>query len=210
MRQNFDAALKEVLRHEGGYANHPKDPGGATMKGVTQRVYDAYRQRLGLAVRSVRLLADDELRDIYRKQYWDAVKGDDLPSGVDYAAFDFAVNSGPARAAKCLQMALGVQPDGVIGQVTLRAAEEAEAREVINGLCDRRLVYVRSLSTFATFGEGWTRRIAGVRRTAITMAGSPPQTAPAQPPAPAPQPVGKRTILSILAEIIAIIFRSRK
>ena len=99
-------SLARVLAHEGGYSNHPKDPGGATMKGVTQRVYDGYRKGKGLAVRSVKGITTDELNEIYDRQYWDAVKGDLLPAGVDYVLFDGAVNSWPGRSIMWLQQAL--------------------------------------------------------------------------------------------------------
>ena len=173
MRDNFEKSLKAVLVHEGGYVNHPADPGGATARGITQATYDAYRKRLGLGVRSVKMLADDELRDIYRKQYWDMVKGDELPSGVDYAVFDFAVNSGPGRAIRYLQTVLGVESDGIIGMVTLRAADEMDERIAINALCDRRMTFLRNLSTFGTFGKGWTARVSGVRSMALAMADEP-------------------------------------
>lgn len=196
MRQNFEKSLAAVLKHEGGFANHPDDPGGATNRGITQAVYDAYRRRLGLSTRSVKLLADDEMRDIYRKQYWLAVHGDELPSGIDYCVFDFAVNSGPGRAVKHLQMALGVTADGIIGQITLRAAEESDPAVVIAGLCDRRLFFLKNLSAWASFGKGWKNRVDDVRRNALTLAkdavpASPvPDTTPKPdlPPAVTPEP----------------------
>ena len=193
MRQNFERSLAAVLKHEGGFANHPDDPGGATMKGVTQAVYDAYRRRLGLFTRTVKLIADDELRDIYRKQYWLAVHGDELPSGIDYCVFDFAVNSGPGRAIKHLQMALGVTADGIIGQITLRAAEEADPAVIIAGVCDRRMFFLRNLSTFATFGKGWTARVNGVRTLAKEMARNGATFVPDGETikVPTPQPVAK-------------------
>ena len=196
MRQNYSRALALVLKWEGGFSNHPDDPGGATNRGITQAVYDAYRRRLGLSTRSVKLLADDAMRDIYRKQYWLAVHGDELPGGLDYAAFDFAVNSGPGRAIKYLQMVLGVTADGVIGQITLRAAEESDPAVVIAGLCDRRLFFLKNLSTWASFGKGWKNRVDDVRRNALTLAkdavpASPvPDTTPKPdlPPAVTPEP----------------------
>jgi lysozyme family protein len=170
MRANYEKSLSAVLKHEGGYVNHPADPGGATNKGITQKVYDAYRQRLGLGVRSVKLLADDEMRDIYKKQYWDVVRGDDLPDGVDFAVFDFGVNSGPSRAVKFLQMGLGVKVDGIPGVVTLRAAEESDPRIIINAICDKRLEFLKNLPHWETFKNGWRSRVAGVRAMALSMA----------------------------------------
>lgn len=161
MRENYFLAKKWMLVHEGGFVDHPKDPGGATNLGVTQRVYDAYRSRHGIPTRSVSKITDQEVGDIYRKQYWDAVRGDDLPAGVDYAVFDFAVNSGPSRAIKELQKVLGVTADGIIGQVTLSAAEGAIATHVVNALCHNRLAFMKRLKHWGTFGKGWTRRVMG-------------------------------------------------
>lgn len=164
---NFDKALALVLEHEGGYVNHPRDPGGATMKGVTQAVYDAYRKVRGRGVQSVRFITDSELEAIYKFQYWDRVQGDLLPAGLDYAVFDFAVNSGVSRAAKYLQAVVGVKQDGIIGAKTLAAIKDPA--QVVNALCDRRMSFLRNLGHFATFGRGWTRRVQGVRAKALEM-----------------------------------------
>lgn len=164
---DFPEILKWVLVHEGGWADHPADPGGQTMKGVTQRVYSAYRERHGLPVRSVREIEDDELVAIYRRQYWDVVRGDDLPAGLDYAVFDFAVNSGPGRAAKFLQALLGVDQDGQIGERTLAALNGTDTATLIVKLCDDRLAWLKRLPTWKTFGRGWTTRVNGVRDGAL-------------------------------------------
>lgn len=167
---SFDEALRRVLVHEGGYADHPADPGGATMKGVTQRVYDGWRRRHGVPPRAVRLIEPGEVAAIYRRQYWDALRADDLPAGIDYALFDAAVNSGPGQAAKWLQRTLGVAADGQIGEATLAALEGRDVAALVDGLCDRRLAMLRALRTFPTFGAGWTRRVAEVRAAARKMA----------------------------------------
>lgn len=168
MNNNFEKSLALVLEHEGLYVNHPKDPGGATMKGVTQAVYDAYRKVRGRGQQSVKFISDEELRAIYKFQYWDKVQGDWLPSGLDYAVFDFAVNSGVSRAAKYLQAVVGVAQDGQIGARTLAAIQSPVA--TINALLDRRMGFLRNLKTFLTFGKGWTRRVQGVRAHALDMA----------------------------------------
>ncbi len=168
MKANFEKALAYVLEHEGGYVNHPRDPGGATNKGVTQAVYDSYRKMRGRGQQSVKFITDEELRAIYKFQYWDKVQADHLPSGVDYAVFDFAVNSGVGRASKYLQAVVGVPQDGQIGARTI-AAIDSPVR-VINALCDRRMGFLRNLKTFLTFGRGWTRRVQGVRAHALEMA----------------------------------------
>lgn len=163
--ESFTRALAKVLVHEGGYSNHPDDPGGPTMQGIIQRVYDGYRRGKGLPTRSVRELERRELEEIYRKNYWDAARCDELPPGIDYVVFDGAVNSGPAQSAKWLQRALGLPADGTIGAVTLAAAR-AYGRNVqlVDEICNRRLAMLRALRTWSVFGKGWGRRVADVRR----------------------------------------------
>lgn len=165
MTDAFETVLPWVLIHEGGYVNHPKDPGGATNKGVTQRTYDRWRRLRKLPQRDVRSIEDAEVTAIYRQQYWDKVAGDDLPAGVDYAVFDFAVHSGPARAIKFLQRALGFtgdDVDGVLGIRTLSAVQAVNDRAaLIQRLCEARLAWMKGLKTWSTFGKGWTRRVMG-------------------------------------------------
>ena len=168
MISNFDKSLELVLKHEGGFSDHPSDPGGKTMKGVTQAVYDAYRKTRARPVQSVKFITDDEVKAIYRFQYWDRVQGDLLPAGLDYAVFDFAVNSGVGRASKYLQAVVGTPQDGVIGARTLAAIQSPT--NAINALCDRRMSFLRNLRTFLTFGKGWTRRVTDVRKHALEMA----------------------------------------
>lgn len=163
-KESFAAALAAVLVHEGGYSNHPDDPGGPTMKGIIQRVYDGYRRARGLAVRPVRQIEEREIREIYRHQYWDAVRADELPPGIDYVVFDGAVNSGPAQSAKWLQRALGLPADGQVGAVTLAAAAKAPRAVLVDDICDRRLAMLQNLRTWPVFGRGWGRRVADVRR----------------------------------------------
>lgn len=168
MKENYEQSLAAVLVHEGGYVNHPRDPGGATNKGVTQAVYDDYRHKAGLHTQSVKAISSEEIGNIYRRQYWNAVNGDGLPSGLDYAMFDFGVNSGVNRAARYLQAVLGVAQDGLIGNGTLAAIHNVTA--TIDALCDKRLAFLRSLGTFDTFGKGWTRRVQDVAAKAKGMA----------------------------------------
>lgn len=174
-KQSQAQSMQLVLAHEGGYSNHPKDPGGATFKGVTQRTYDAYRKNKGLPVRSVKLITKAELDEIYDRQYWDVVKGDKLPAGIDYAVFDYAVNSGPSRAVKDLQRALNdnanyygisgkIGVDGIMGQLTIAGCEAAatvDECELIERYCERRMLFLKSLKTWKTFGKGWKRRVMG-------------------------------------------------
>lgn len=161
---NFKPSLSLVLAHEGGFVNHPADPGGATNQGVTQAVYDAYRKYNGAKVQSVKLISAVEVADIYNKQYWRLVRGDTLPCGFDYAVFDFGVNSGVSRAVRYMQRLVGVDDDGVIGFKTISAVEaaaRANEEALIVQYCANRLAFLKSLKTFPTFGKGWTRRVIG-------------------------------------------------
>lgn len=181
---NYERAFALVLKEEGGYVDHPKDPGGATNLGVTIGVLSEWRGH-PVSKADVKALGKQEAGDIYHVNYWNKVKGDKLPAGLDYAVFDFAVNSGISRAAKHLQACLGVGQDGVIGTETINAAAKADVAETINALCDRRLSFLRGLSTWSTFGKGWNSRVTRVRKAAIGMIGSAPT---ADVPAPDPKP----------------------
>lgn len=161
MKTNFKKSLKPVLVWEGGYVNHPKDPGGPTNKGITQEVYNAYRRNQGKPTQSVSKISDSEVEAIYNVQYWEMVGGDDLPAGVDLAVFDYAVNSGTARAIRSLQKCVGVAQDGQIGEVTLQRVSEVDALSLISSICNERLSFVKKLRTWSTFGKGWQRRIMG-------------------------------------------------
>ena len=162
MKENFDAALKALLKHEGGYVNHPADPGGMTNLGVTKRVWEEW---VGHEVdeQTMRGLTPDAVAPLYRKRYWDAVRGDDLPAGVDLAVFDCAVNSGVGRASKFLQQVVGVADDGKIGPGTIQAVNSKDPKELVEAFCDKRQAFLEALPTFATFGKGWSRRVAEVR-----------------------------------------------
>jgi len=169
MKSNFDGAFSHVIQSEGGYANDPLDPGGETNLGVTKRAWEEYiGQQADEA--EMRSLTAEIVKPFYKAKYWDKIKGDDLPSGVDYAAYDLAVNSGPARAAKYLQQIAGVPVDGVIGPKTLAAIKEAPADEVVDALCGMRMDFLKALPTFDVFGKGWTRRVAEVEEKAKGMA----------------------------------------
>ena len=163
----FSAVLIETLTHEGLWSDHPRDPGGATMKGVTLAVFQAYKP--GATKADLRAITDADLKAIYRKGYWDKVRGDDLPAGVDMVVFDIAVNSGPKRAAEWLQEAVGATVDSVVGDKTLAKVKAADARSVIDYLDQRRDRFYRSLGTWTTFGKGWTARRVAVTKRAREM-----------------------------------------
>lgn len=184
--RNFSAAMQRVLLHEGGWSNHKKDPGGVTLQGITQRIYDADRARRGLPRRVLLpTLAKDagwiaERDAIYRSQYWNAVQADKLPAGIDYCVFDAAVNSGPAQAAKWLQRAVGVRDDGRVGEITLAAAARHPDHDyVVADICARRLAMMRTLKGWPSFKGGWTDRVAAVKTTAQAWASGSVGPAPA-------------------------------
>jgi lysozyme family protein len=166
---SFEASLAHVLRHEGGYVNHPADPGGATNLGITAATLARARGR-PVTADDVKALTRTEVAGIYRRFYWDAVRADDLPAGLDHAVFDLAVNSGPALAARLLQRVLGVAEDGVVGPATLAAARAADQAGTVRALQRERLAFLRRLSTFPLFGKGWQERVAEVEREALALA----------------------------------------
>ena len=169
MKHNFDHCMEMLLKHEGGYVNHPKDPGGRTNLGVTQRVYEAWVGRK-VTEQEMKDLTPEDVKPIYRANYWDAVWGDHLPSGVDWSVFDWAVNSGPARATKALQRIVGAVSDGVVGPKTMQAVMDMDPVKIIDMMYEERQRFYQGLSTFDTFGRGWTRRNKETRQAALLMA----------------------------------------
>lgn len=173
MTTNFDYCLAVVLHHEGGWSNHPLDPGGATNKGITLRTYRRWAKgRLGYVPTKddLREIPSKHVMTIYRENYWDAVNGLLLPAGVDLMIFDAAVNKGPTRAKKILQKAIGVKDDGIIGPKTLDALGDKPARAVIIEIDARRGLFYALLKPFSTFGLGWMRRLADVSYRAAVLA----------------------------------------
>jgi len=152
---NFDTAFTQLIGHEGGFVNHPDDPGGATNWGVTERVARSHGytgHMLDFTVTAA--------KSIYRKDYWDAVRAEDLPPVIRYAVFDSAVNSGVGQATRWLQRALGVADDGRIGPLTIAAATMAEPDVLLRKMLSQRLKFMTSLSNWPSCSRGWARRIA--------------------------------------------------
>lgn len=168
MKENFDKAFSRLLVHEGGYSDHPSDPGGVTNMGVTKRVWEEW---VGHPVdeKTMRNLTPDMVKPLYKRKYWDKVCGDDLPAGLDYCVFDAAVNSGPGRAIKWLQQALGVTQDGALGPKTIAAVKAADPKLLVVGYNAIRLTFLQELPTWNTFGRGWGRRVADVKQEASSM-----------------------------------------
>ena len=169
MRHNWEEAIKHILKWEGGYVNHKDDPGGRTNLGVTQKVWEEWSGKPATEA-DMRALTVDMVAPLYKKRYWDAVRGDDLPSGVDLCVFDCAVNAGVGRASRFLQQSVGVVADCAIGPKTLEAVIKMPADELIEKFCNLREAHYKSLSTFATFGKGWMRRLDGIEAESKHMA----------------------------------------
>lgn len=173
----FERALPTILRCEGGYVDNPNDPGGATNFGVIQRTYDAWRDAHGLPRRPVREIERDEVRAVYWQRYWLAARCDELPTGVDLAHFDAAVNTGTRRAAKLLQRALGVAVDGVIGPVTLAAARSRDPIELVHDMLFRRLRFYADIARrrrsdgrdLKVFLPGWIIRVVHLRSALLEV-----------------------------------------
>ena len=169
MQENWNDSFAAVLKHEGGFVNNPKDPGGMTNLGVTRSAWESYLNR-SVTEAEMRALTPETVKPFYKAMYWDKIKGDQLPAGVDYAAYDLAVNSGTGRAAKYLQEIAGVTADGAIGPKSLEAIKSCDPDQVVDALCDMRLDFLKRLPTFDTFGKGWSRRVAEVKEKATGMA----------------------------------------
>lgn len=168
MRENFAEALQHVLKHEGGFVNHKDDPGGMTNLGCTKAVWE---EHCGHPVdeKAMRALTPADVAPLYKLKYWDKIKGDELPDGVDYVVFDCAINSGPGRAAKFLQSCVGVEPDGGIGPKTLAAVATFDKKQLIEDYSKRRLAFLIDLPTWGTFGKGWGRRVEETKESALKM-----------------------------------------
>ena len=154
---NFQTAFDLLITHEGGFSNHPNDPGGATMYGVTEKV-----ARAEGFTGSMRNFSLNDAKTIYRKNYWDACRCDQIPDALRYPLFDAAVNSGPVQAIKWLQQALGVKSDGIIGPVTLKTTSEANPYGLRQAMIGKRLRFMTDLRNWPSFSKGWARRIAAI------------------------------------------------
>lgn len=173
---NFQRAFALTLKHEGGYVDHPADPGGATNLGVTIGTLSDWLGRKASKA-EVRALTKESVAPIYKRNYWDVMRCDDLPMGVDYAVYDFGVNSGPRRGVMALQRAIGVADDGVVGPVTLERLKGRSPDELVRKICADRMSFLRKIRTWRTFGKGWTRRVDGVLSEALRMAKEAPPAA---------------------------------
>jgi len=168
MLSNWPASLALMLKSEGGFVNHPSDPGGMTNLGVTKKAWEAY---VGRQVDEVEMrgLTPEIVAPFYKTRYWDACKCDQLPLGIDYAVFDFAVNAGVSRASKTMQAALGTAADGIVGPATIGVAVNADPDHFLEKFSAAKEQFYRNLPTFEHFGKGWLRRVSEVKQTAEGM-----------------------------------------
>ena len=165
---NLKRCLEIVLGHEGGFSNHPSDNGGATRFGITRATLQDWRGK-PVSEADVAALELDEAKEIYRTRYWNVMRCDDLPAGVDLLVFDFGVNAGPGTAARILQKTVGAEQDGSIGDATLGATRAMRPREIVEGFTRLKMERYRGLDDWPTFGRGWTARSDGVRVAALDM-----------------------------------------
>lgn len=169
-RRVFNEALELTLRYEGGYVNHPNDPGGATNKGVTQKVYDQYRKEKGLAQKTVKKIPDDEVEDIYYDKYWLKGRCDKLPENLAIVHFDTSVNSGIIQSSKFVQRAVGANDDGMIGPKTLEAVKSAVQSKgemaIVKSFLDQRREFFKLIAErkpkLKVFLKGWMNRVASL------------------------------------------------
>jgi lysozyme family protein len=161
--------LALILKHEGGYVDHPADPGGATMKGITLATFSDFKKK-AMTKDELRAISDTDVENIYKVGYWDSMRCDELPAGVDLLAFDMAVNKGVSRAARLLQQAAGVKDDGVLGPRSLEAIGKVPVKELIAKVSEGRRDFYRGLKTFSVFGRGWLRRVDETEKEALHAA----------------------------------------
>jgi lysozyme family protein len=167
--ENFDRSFALMIKSEGGFVNDPADKGGRTNLGVTQAVWEEY-VRHPVGEKEMRELTVETVRPLYKSKYWNLIRGDELPAGVDYATFDVAVNSGITRAIRFLQLGVGVTADGLIGAITMKHVNAMPADDLIRAICQERREFLQRLSNFDRFGKGWMMRVNHVEKTALEMA----------------------------------------
>lgn len=165
---NFEKCLALLLQHEGGFVNDSRDNGGMTNLGVTIRVWEEWVGH-PVSEKEMRNLTPLMVGPLYKRKYWDAVRADELPSGVDYCVFDTSVNSGVGRAIKLLQQSVGATPDGGFGSITMALVNQKDPENLISLLSARRLEFMQALKLFPIFGKGWSKRVAEVKESALKL-----------------------------------------
>ena len=172
MRDRYAESLRRVLVHEGGKVDDPDDPGGRTNRGVTQKTYNAWRRSKGKGSLDVFKMTDEECAAIYKERFWDVIRGDELPPGVDYVVFDGAVNSGPSQSVKWLQRALGIKAaDGQLGVLTLDKVQGVNDHDaLVERICEQRMKFLQALKHWWKYKNGWTKRVANVKKVGQSWA----------------------------------------
>jgi len=168
MQSNWQKSFELMLKSEGGFVNHPSDPGGMTNLGVTKATWENWIGRQSNEA-EMRGLTPEKVEPMYRKKFWDAVRGDEVKLGLDYLLFDFAVNASPGRSIKTLQTSIGVPADGEFGPITMASMKSYEPVTLIERFSAEKIVFYKSLPTFSTFGNGWLDRVAKVKAEALKM-----------------------------------------
>lgn len=176
MISNFNTSLDLILKSEGGFNDNPKDPGniladgrnGCTNFGITQQNWENY---LGhkVSIVDMKALSIESISKFYKIKYWDACNCDELPIGIDYMTFDFAINTGVGRSSKVLQSACGVIVDGSIGPNTINAINNMNITTLIDKFSELKTIFYKSLITFSIFGKGWLNRVNEVKINANHM-----------------------------------------
>ena len=162
MSKNFQKSLKRVLKHEGGYVNHPSDPGGETNFGITKSTARSYGYH-----GSMRTIPMTVVEKIYKSQYWDAMSCENFDCALAYQLFDAAVNHGLLNARKILQRTIKVKDDGIIGAVSLAAIRQLDTADLVQMFNAERISFYTRISTFPTFGRGWMNRMVDNLRYAV-------------------------------------------
>jgi lysozyme family protein len=205
----YDEVLRRLLAHEGGYTNHPSDPGGPTNYGITIHDYRKYVKRTATAA-DVRAMKLDEAKAIYRAKYWNALRCDELPAGVDYSVFDYGVNSGVGRSGKVLRRVVGLRDTThAVTDEVLRAIAKRDPKALVIAINDERRRFLKSLKTWPVFGAGWGRRVAEVKAFSLQLTERPPrvpapraipsEAAPAKGVVPVPKALQKITTVAPIA-----------
>ncbi len=170
MLSNWQESFEHLLSSEGGFIRHPSDPGGMTNLGVTKAAWENWMGRASDEY-EMRQLTPEQVEPMYKEKYWDACRCDELPPGLDYLVFDFAVHAGPGRSIKTLQTAVGATPDGRFGAMTMEAVMNTGHHRLIEHFSEAKEEFYRALAAFETFGKGWLYRLAEVKSKAASMIG---------------------------------------
>jgi lysozyme family protein len=171
MKENFNKALSLVLKSEGTWSDNIKDPGGATMKGITLQVYREWKKDPDITKEQLKNISDQEVHDLYQQLYWNKIYADSLPTGIDYALFDASVNMGVLQSTKLIQKTIGVTADGAMGPKSISAIQANDSKELIEKFSTTKEDFYKGLKLFPVFGKGWLNRVVEVKKNAVSMIG---------------------------------------